>query len=583
MMKRIWLSLLLASVLSAPLSAADPLILSKQFAEADVPLRITLVDQLGRNTLTGPEELTVLNLALTDPSPEVRWRAARAISAQQAVSDPVIDSLIRLLDDPEPKVRTYAAFALGHVARNSASAAAALAKHVTDDAPAVQRASIEALRKLQVDHAVIRPVLADALRSSDPAVIANAAQIMATLGEAALPEVIGALHDEQTRYWACLVIQDLGPLAQDAVPALRPILRSPESEERLEAALALAAIGPAAQTTAEDIAGLLATDPKPSVRLAAAFALGKLEVPQVGDTALTTASTSDDPVLRLVSVWALHRIYPENQPYATATADKIMEGIQSEDPRLRAMAARTLMESKVPLDQSAPFIAAALKYSNPVVVELAVKAIVEQGAEALPELRSGLTDRALQLSALNLIQRLGPQAVGLVDEVRGLLASEDESVRREALFALAAMGDASQAAADDVTKLYLESNSREDRLAAIYAAGRMGKASPELIAALRELAGDATDQQMQVAALWAMARLEPADADALGRAVTAMAAALDNTSRDSLKIALANSLSEIGPQAQAAIPALKNLQLDPNPNVQQAAALALEKIGAIEQ
>ena len=88
---------------------------------------------------------------------------------------------------------------------------------------------------------------------------------------------------------------------------------------------------------------------------------------------------------------------------------------------------------------------------------------------------------------------------------------------------------------------------------------------------------------MQVAALWALARLAPTDTDSLGRAVTAMAAALENTSRDSVKIALANSLSEIGPPARTAIPALKKLQLNPNPNVQQAAALALEKIGASQQ
>jgi HEAT repeat protein len=569
---------LLSLAVAIPSAAADPVSQLKQFREAKVEQRVTLVDQLARKRIDTTEEATLLQAALVDPSPEVRWRAARAWSGRASVSEQTIAALVNQLDDPNEQVRVYAAYALGNVGSSSATAAQALVEHVNDEAVAVQRESMKALQRMQVDPALLRPVLSTALTSQDSTVVAAAAQIMASLGEAGIDDVKAALADEKTRYWATLAVQEMGPLAAETVEPLRDILQSKYSEERLEAALALAAIGEPARMAAPELTMLLKKDSNPGVRLAAAYALGQLEVKTTADDALTVASTSDNPTLRLVSTWALHRIYPDNQAYSKATAKLILEGIQSDDAQLRSMAARTLTQSKIPLDKATPYIAAALKYSNPVVVEHAVKAILEQGEESLTDLQSGLNNAELQISTLKLIQRLGPKASRLVDEVRGLTASDNATVRREALFTLAAMGDAATTSVDEISKAYLAGTTREDRLAAIYAAGRVGPAAKAMIPSLQELSADAEDPQMQVAATWALARIAPDNEQGVDEAVAAMINALSDTNRDNVKIALANSLGELGARSEPAIPVLTKLSGDLNSRVQLAAKAALKKI-----
>ena len=69
--------------------------------------------------------------------------------------------------------------------------------------------------------------------------------------------VLEALKNEKAAYWACVILREIGPAGKVAVPALAEKLKDPRPEIRREAALALGAMGGAAQPAAGQLAALL--------------------------------------------------------------------------------------------------------------------------------------------------------------------------------------------------------------------------------------------------------------------------------------------------------------------------------------
>ena len=81
-----------------------------------------------------------------------------------------------------------------------------------------------------------------AVDDADPAVKLPALQTLAEGGAAAVPALVEHGHP-QGRYWATLVLAEVGPPAKDAVPALTKLLEDQDSEVRMQVAMALGAIG----------------------------------------------------------------------------------------------------------------------------------------------------------------------------------------------------------------------------------------------------------------------------------------------------------------------------------------------------
>jgi HEAT repeat protein len=191
----------------------------------------------------GPEIPARLAEALDDARQSVRWRAAESLSrAVPSGFDVMI--LTPHLRSSDPHVRQFAAWALGE--------AGAAARAATTD-------------------------LAAALRAGDPGLRAVAVKSLARVASRE-PEALQALSEVLAdtswpeRWRAARTLRHFGA---GAVPALLAGLSSPDETVRLESALALAEIGPEAES-ARDALTRAAGDENAEVRRAAEKALRRI-------------------------------------------------------------------------------------------------------------------------------------------------------------------------------------------------------------------------------------------------------------------------------------------------------------------
>ena len=568
------------STLSACLLAVTLFV--AQFAstvQADEAEQVATINSIGRSAEVSAEQGGILVAALEDDSSNVRRRAALALAKHGKEVEGAAKRLIATLGDKDASVRAAAAYALGRVAPENADAAKALAKSVTDPAPVVQRASILALRASNVDRELVRPALLKALESGDPNVVAAALQVFASLGDAVIDDLNRALAHDDANYWASLVIQEMGPAAAATVEPLTKVLSNEEPEERLQAILALAAIGEKAKPAGKQLAAILKNDEFEGARFASAYALGKIGAKGVADDLLEESTKSELPLLRLTSAWALAELNPNDDAHLKTASKVILDGLKSDDPTLSRLSARLLVESHIPPEASLPVVTAMLEKADPATIEHVIDAVASQGAKALPRVKRALENEVLRLKALKVVQRIGPEAAGATEAILPLLKSEDDDVRREALFAIAAISPDTGEVADAVGAAYMAEKVRENRLAAIYAAGKIGPPAKQFVPHLKKLSTIPDDEQARVAALWALTRIAPDDQEVLALAVPAMADALGKADRPVIKIELAHTLADLGAKASGAKAALEMLKTDPDAGVREAAIAALEAIG----
>ena len=130
-------------------------------------------------------------------------------------------------------------------------------------------------------------------------------------GKEAVPFLIEALKNEKTAYWACLVINQIGPDAKDAVPGLAALLADKDLLIRREAMMALAEIGPAAAAAVPQL--IKALDDKMTC-VSATYALGKIgKATAEAEAKIRKNVESADEVLSVGSIWTLARLHPEDK------------------------------------------------------------------------------------------------------------------------------------------------------------------------------------------------------------------------------------------------------------------------------
>lgn len=229
----------------------------------------------------------------------------------------------------------------------------------------------------------------------------------------------------------------------------------------------------------------------------------------------------------------------------------------------------------------------------------------------------GLTLPASPIYLPRLLDR-GPQYQGrpLSDWLRELHGDDDAAVQKAA-FAVGVIGAEARAAVPRLARLMLDHPSREIRNEAALALSKMDPASEDAVAELARALKD-PEPAVRMNATRALFRLRAAArpavpalieslndvenhtnldtfthtvrelmARALGRAsagtaegVPALTAFLEAADSAELRIAAAHALGEVGAEARPAAPGLRNLLRDANSSVREAAAEALELIGA---
>lgn len=528
------------------------------------------VDALAALGPEAEEAVPALVTALKNRDDQVCWRVARTLGAIGPEAAPAIPALRKRLGDENALVRAYAAYALGQIGKPSEVAIQELAPLIADDEAVVRRAAIRAIRSIKPDPELAAPVLAKVLEGSEPAVISEAMQAAVEAGERALPLLKQLLQKKKTRYWAVVVATELGEKAAPLTPGLVAALGDDDPETRLQAGIALGAVGTNNPEAIAQLAKVAASDPVEAPRVAATYALGKLKAKSAAESVAKVAD-SENPLLSLVGSWALAELKPADTEVAKEAVAKMLAGVKSEEPNLRRVAARAMIESSIPKELARPAVIEALQTADPDVIAQVSEAFAAMGVEAVPKLARALESDKLRPYVVPILLRLGPEAKEAVPAlIAAFKDSEDPDLRREIVYSLALIGPPSEPAVE----LLIENLSSEDpelRSVSTYALGKIGPSAKEAVPTLRKALR--TQPQLRLGAVWALLQIDGRDPKLRVFAVPVLVKALDDE-RELVRVEAATELGKLGPAAIPAVPRLEKLVADDESKLVQDAARA---------
>jgi HEAT repeat protein len=560
----------------------------------DSRTRVITIDAIAEQRRGGLPALDTLVKVLADEEPRVRWHAARAIGLIGHEAAPAIPALVKLLADTDPVTVTQAAAAIGHVREDDerseipdadqeryAAAVDPLVTTLLHPDPRARRAAVRALRQLATSRADLLAAVRNQLADADPVAVLPALHTLADMEEDAVPFLIEALADPKSRYWAEVVLAEIGPKAAAAVEPLAKVAADAPIEERVQAILALAAIGePATAATPQLVAAL--ESPDSSLQYVAAYAMGKLRA-KAGDAALEKAAASDDQFLASIASWARARIHPDDEALCTKAVERLEVELADESPALRQAAIEGLSGLAEGMDQAgrqefAERLIGSLSDPIPSVGLAAGGALIRLGGDAVGALSEALAVPDVRNAAMEILAELDAAALPALEPMIAGLSDEDPAYRSAAAMAIAAIGAEAKGATPALEKLLGdESAPAEARLTAAYALGRMGPEAVRAEPLLRRLA-DSSDEMMATVCVWAALKIKPDDATLFDAAIPKLRRALQREQELS-RLEAAVALGEIGPRAATALPMLELLaEEDPSRTVRAAAEEAVRRI-----
>ena len=561
---------------------------------ADSRTRIVAIDRIASELRGGLPAVDALVDALEDDDAGVRWHAARGIGMLGYEAASAIPALADRLADDDAIVVTQSAAAIGLIRADDdreeipeadaaiyAAAIEPLVATVVHPDPRARRAAVRSLRRLSTSPQQLARAVLEQLDDIDPESVLPAMHTLADMEGDAVPFLVEALADPKSRYWAEVVLAEIGEEAAPAVEPLGRIAAEGAIEERVQAILALAEIGePARSAVPQLLAALESSDA--SLRYVAAYALGKVRAAGA-DEPLTNAAADPDPLLAALASWARARINPDDAALLAEAVDRLEQGLASDTPPVRRAAIEGLSglaEKLAPADRQALAVTLAGMINDPVpAVGLAAGgALIRLGGEAVPPLAEALSAPAIRNDAMEILAELGPAALPALDQMITGLADADPVYRADAAMAIAAIGPQAEAAVPALEKLLGDESSEASvRYTAAYALGRIGPAAKAAAPLLRKLV-DADDDLMATVAVWAALKVAPDDGTLYDAAVPKLRTALEDE-RELVRLEAVVSLGEIGSRAGSALPLLEMVaEEDPSRTVRRAAAAAVEKI-----
>jgi HEAT repeat protein len=508
-----------------------------------------------------------LLVALEGSSKELRFAvryALEAILAKPAgeMDASAVAALIGSSKSRDPEVRSLALSVVGTIGAKFTEALSLLMEGIKDPAPVVRASAAASLHAFGSAANAIRPMLGQLLRDEDAEVRAAAVHALTEVGadSAMLPALVHILEakENQTNVQASAVqvISRLGPEASVALPHLRAAMRIGIGERALRDACtqALGKIGPAAREAVPDLIAALESD----VVEAAAESLGEIGPgAEEAVPALIRALNSGWPHVEEVARGALLKIGP-------AALRGLLYSLKDEDSRIGTSAAIAIGAFDPEGTDAVHSLIEALKGEEPNVRGGAIIGLCEIGPKAiaaLPTLLETLKkndDPGLFICATRAIARMGHAARDAIPLLIEALSNESLDPG-EAARALGYIGAESRVAIAGLRRC-LEGEKGLLRSLAAISLLRLRQEDPQL----REIILDSLmvdnpwDRQHVAEALRgfipALDLVVPLLTDGLAAGST------------KTRCAAARALAEIGLDAKAAVPALKNLSDEPHGN-----------------
>jgi HEAT repeat protein len=439
--------------------------------------------------------------------------SVHAIQGLELIGEPAVKSIQEVIGGPSHLASLNACDALAGIGPDAVPAVDKLVNAAKSPEASLRWHAISALGDIGPAAKASVPTLIAALEDSDPQVRFNAGYSLQQIGKPAVPALIESLKNEKLQKLVLPVIAEIGTDAQEAVAPLAGLIRSKNMEIRYEAVLALAAMGSSAMSTVPELVKMLEDKQFPN-RPAAAYALGRIGAKDSVPALKSALSTTEDPVLRLATVWALVQIDPNNKEYETIALPLLTKALESDQAEIRREVAISL----------------------------------------------GL---------------MGSRAKSAVPGLRLRLSDNDRSVRRESLVALAEIGPDSQSAVNEIIQILDEGDSNT-RPIACYALGKIGTASKPAVPRLQKIL-QCRDSYEKTVAAWALVHIAP-DPENVKVAIPLLAAALRASPNPKIRMEIAATLGKIGIGSPAAKEALQLALKDSNEDVKKAAESALGQL-----
>jgi len=480
-----------------------------------------------------------------------------------------------LLKDPSPKVRCHAALALGAIGPAAKDSATALAELLKDPEIAVRRSALRAIKEIHPGPQAMIPILTKMLQDSDPTLTGRVLNAIADAGPEAVPGLKAALKDEKARYWALVILRDIGPAAKDAMPEIVETLNDKRPEIRREAVLTLGAMGETAKSAAPELVKLLKDD---NTDVAATFVLGELgEIPKDAEDTIKANAKSDNVLLSTTSLWALCRVHPDDKDCRRETTEKLIARLKDKDGFVRAAAARALASLPPAPEITAPIWEKAMKDADETTIRHALDALAALGPQAVPRLIEGLKYEKFRPEIIYTLGRIGPDAAPATDELAKLVEDKNSRVAHEAIIALGHIGPSAKAAVPALVKSLDQPMDKDMNFTAIeYALSKIGPDAAEAESMLMNKLQN-KDDNVRLMAGWALSQIHGASADAAAKAVPVLIAGL-SLSDVADRVLAAKALGSFGPLAKDATDALKKAAADADKNVADEATTALQLV-----
>jgi len=451
--------------------AADPTpALIEKLSTATGAEKLAAIDALADHGAHAAAATAELAKLLSDGDEAVRIRAAKALGAIGPGAAGAVDTLAAALADASPKVRAYELFALGRIGEKARSAFPKVAEQLTNEDVQVRREAVKAIRQMHLPLDTTVPVLVKVFETAKSTEeVMPALHAMSEVGKAGVPKLVEAMQKyPQARYWICRILAEMGADAAEAVPAVVEVLGDPMTDIRREAVLCLGHIGKPAVSAAPQLLSLL-SDKDSGTRAAAIWALMMVDSSPAEVLVGVKPLVADaDPMVGLVAAWSVAKLEPSDAAHRRAALDRFIGALKDKNPRMRAAAARAIVDLKSGDEAAREALIASLADGDATVAMIVNQALVEAGEQALPLLIKGLERPEIRGFVVQTLGQLGAKAKPAATPLAALLADENPHIRAAVLIALAHIAPTDP---DVIAKLVagLADKNMDVRLAAIHA------------------------------------------------------------------------------------------------------------------
>jgi HEAT repeat protein/mono/diheme cytochrome c family protein len=279
-----------------------------------------------------------------------------------------------------------------------------------------------------------------------------------------------------------------------------------------------------------------------------------------------SVGNAEDPRVRRWAAWTLGR----SGTISPDASEALLLALADEDLLVRRYASVAVVAFGPTL---APRLTALIE-SNPVARPHAEAALIALGGPTVPEVVRLLENRepAAQASAVRILTEIGPPAAPaipfLIEALRGT------SSRARCVRIAAALGATGSASVTPLTRLFESSDRPLTREMASRALGFAGPRASEAVPLLLDALGD-PDGRIRFTAAAALGRIRTV------RAVEPLVERVRHDTNRTVRMYSIEALGEIGPGANAAVPALIEVFAREDDNLAGRAAWALAGIGVL--